>query len=369
MAVDSLPRPVIVVLRALRLGDLLTAVPALRALADAFPRHPRLLAVPAALAPLARCSDTVDDVVPAEALDQPLHRRLHGAALAVNLHGRGPESHNLLLAAEPQRLLAFAHPAVPASSEGPRWTANEHEVVRWCRLLEESGIAADPSRLDVELPPGPLPHGAQGATLIHPGAASPARRWPPERFAAVARAEADSGRPVIVTGGPDEVELARDVARRARLPDGVVHAGNGGVLALGRLVAAADRVICGDTGIAHLATAVGTSSVVLFGPTSPALWGPPPQRPWHRALWAGTSGDPHGQLPDPALLAIPVQQVLEALNNLPAAPRTTSPRQPATRGATYPLRSKGSPTQRLGHTAMDDTQGRATMKDGQCESC
>jgi len=74
----------------------------------------------------------------------------------------------------------------------------------------------------------------------------------------VARAEADSGRPVIVTGGPDEVELAHDVARRARLPDGVVHAGNGGVLALGRLVAAADRVICGDTGIAHLATAVGT---------------------------------------------------------------------------------------------------------------
>ena len=73
MAVDSLPRPVIVVLRALRLGDLLTAVPALRALADAFPRHPRLLAVPAALAPLARCSDTVDEVVPAEALDQPLH--------------------------------------------------------------------------------------------------------------------------------------------------------------------------------------------------------------------------------------------------------------------------------------------------------
>ena len=60
--------------------------------------------------------------------------------------------------------------------------------------------------------------------------------------------------------------------------------------------------------------------MVLFGPTSPALWGPPPDRPWHRALWAGTSGDPHGQLPDPGLLAIDVDQVTEALADLPAAP-------------------------------------------------
>jgi ADP-heptose:LPS heptosyltransferase len=317
---QGLDPPPVVVLRALGLGDLLTVVPALRALADAFPRHPRLLAVPTALAPLARCTGAVDEVVPAEGLDQPLSRLLHGAGLAVNLHGRGPESHNLLLATEPRRLLAFAHPAVPASSQGPRWRADEHEVARWCRLLEESGIAADPGRLGIELPPGPLPHGAQGATLVHPGAASPARRWPAERFAAVARAEARAGRRVVVTGGPDEVALAHEVAAGAGLPRGAVHAGKRGVLALGRLVAAADRVVCGDTGVAHLATALGTSSVVLFGPTSPALWGPPADRPWHRALWAGSSGDPHGQLPDPGLLAIAVDQVLEALGDLPAAP-------------------------------------------------
>ncbi len=312
--------PPVVVLRALGLGDLLTAVPALRALADAFPRHPRLLAVPTALAPLARRAGAVDEVVPAEGLDRPLSRLLHGAGLAVNLHGRGPESHNLLLAAQPRRLLAFAHPAVPASSQGPRWRADEHEVARWCRLLEESGIAADPGRLDIDLPPGPLPHGAREATLVHPGAASPARRWPAERFAAVARAEAHAGRPVVVTGGPDEVALAHEVAARAGLPRDAVHAGQNGVLALGRLVAAADRVVCGDTGVAHLATALGTPSVVLFGPTSPALWGPPADRPWHRALWAGGSGDPRGQLPDPGLLAIAVDQVLEALDDLPAAP-------------------------------------------------
>ena len=325
-------RPAVVVLRALGLGDLLTAVPALRALADAFPRHPRLLATPAALAPLARASGAVDEVVPAEGLAAPLHRRLHGAGLAVNLHGRGPESHDLLLATEPRRLVAFTHPAVPASSQGPRWRPEEHEVARWCRLLEESGIAADPARLDLELPPGPIPYGAAGATLIHPGAASPSRRWPPERFAEVARAELAQDRRVIVTGDASEVGLANDVAARAGLPERAVHAGQGGVLTIGRLVAAAGRVVCGDTGVAHLATALRTPSVVLFGPTSPALWGPPPDRPWHRPLWAGGRGDPNGQLPDPGLLAIDVDQVTEALADLPPAQAPRPARRAPLRG-------------------------------------
>jgi ADP-heptose:LPS heptosyltransferase len=324
--------PAVVVLRALGLGDLLTAVPALRALADAFPRHPRLLATPAGLAPLARASGAVDEVVPAEGLDEPLHQRLHGAGLAVNLHGRGPESSDRLLATGPRRLVAFAHPAVPASSQGPRWRPDEHEVVRWCRLLEESGIAADPTRLDLELPPGPVPHGVQGATLIHPGAASPARRWPPERFAQVARSELAQGRWVVVTGGPDEAALAGEVAAQAGLPESAVHAGHGGVLTIARMVAAADRVVCGDTGVAHLATALRTPSVVLFGPTSPALWGPPPDRPWHRALWAGTSGDAHGRRPDPGLLAIGVDQVVEALVDLPAAEAPRPARRALARG-------------------------------------
>jgi ADP-heptose:LPS heptosyltransferase len=328
----SQPRPAVVVLRALGLGDLLTAIPALRALADAFPRHPRLLVTPAALAPLARCSGAVDEVVPTDGLGEPLHRRAHGAGLAVNLHGRGPESHGLLLETEPRRLVAFAHPAVPASSDGPRWRPDEHEVARWCRLLEESGIAADPSRLDLEIPPGPVPHGVKGATLIHPGAASLSRRWPAERFAEVARSQAGGGRTVIVTGGPAEVDLANDVAARAGLPQHAVHAGQGGMLALGRLIDAADRVVCGDTGIAHLATALRTPSVVLFGPTSPALWGPPSDRPWHRPLWAGTSGDPHGQLPDPGLLAIGVDQVVAALEDLPAAAPPRPARRATARG-------------------------------------
>ncbi len=308
--------PKLVVLRALGLGDLLTAVPALRALADAFPGHRPVLAAPAPLALLARATGAVDEVVPTAGLDEPLQRRLHGAAVAVNLHGRGPESHHLLLAANPRRLVAFAHPLLPSSAKGPRWQAGEHEVRRWCRLLADSGIPADPRRLDLALPPGPLPDGVAGATLIHPGAKSAARRWPAARFAEVAKAELRAGRAVVVTGGPGELRLAGAVARLAGLPPGAVHAGRADIAALGRMVAAAGRVVCGDTGVAHLATALGTPSVLLFGPSSPHEWGPPPDRLQHRVLWKGRAGDPLAPVADPGLLAIEVDEVFAALDEL-----------------------------------------------------
>ncbi len=313
------------VLRPLGLGDLLTAVPALRALADAFPGHRRVLAAPSVLEPLAAMTGAVDEVAHTEPL-VPLHPSLEGADVAVDLHGKGPASHRVLLASRPRRLVAFANPAVAQSRGFPEWRADEHEVVRWCRLLSQSGIPADPSRLDLDPPPGPLPagltsEGARGATLVHPGAAFAARRWPPERWAAVAGAEAEAGRRVLVSGGPDEVDLAREVARRAGLPAGAVCAGRTNLTSLARLVTAAACVACADTGVAHLATALRTPSVVLFGPTSPRHWGPPPDRPWHRVLWAGTTGDPRGAEPDPGLLAITVDAVVEALARLRAMGR------------------------------------------------
>jgi len=311
------------VLRALGVGDLLTAVPALRALAQAFPRHERVLAAPAALGPLVGLVDAngggpaVHRLVHAGELE-PLPSEVHGPQVAVNLHGRGPESHKVLLRARPGRTLWFESPEVPESRGAPRWRPGEHEVLRWCRMLAEHGVPSNPARLELSPPAGLPPPGSEGATLLHPGAASPARRWPPERFAEVARSEAERGRPVVVTGGAEEVARAALVARQAGLPRGSVLAGRTDLADLARVVAAAGRVVSGDTGVAHLATALGTPSVVLFGPTSPSEWGPPAERSWHRALWAARSGDPHGLRPDDGLLAIQPADVLRALDELPA---------------------------------------------------
>ena len=305
-------------LRALGLGDFLAALPALRALREALPHHRLILAVPGALAPLARAAAVADELIDARPL-APLDR-VARPDVAVNLHGRGPQSHGVLLATRPRRLIALHHPDVVETASAPRWDPVEHVVRCWCRLLQAHGMAADPRRLDL-LPPGasvPVspPANARGATLIHPGAASAARRWPIERFAAVARAERRAGRAVIVTGGPHEVALAHAVARAGGLRDDAVYAGRTGVLELAALVAAAGRVVCGDTGVAHLATALRTPSIVLFGPTSPSLWGPPAERPWHRVLWAGRTGDPHGRTLDAGLALIGVADVLGALEDL-----------------------------------------------------
>ena len=264
-----------------------------------------------------RLIGAVDELVDVAPL-APLPESARGPELAVNLHGSGPQSHRLLLDRQPGRLIAFRHPDVPQSSRSPRWREGEHEVERWCRLLSQSGIPADPGRLEIPRPPGEPPAGVEGATVIHPGAASRARRWPPERFAAVARAERAAGRRVVVTGSRAEGALGRTVAAAAGLSSADVLAGRLDLAELAGVVAAAGRVVCGDTGVAHLATALRTPSVVLFGPTPPSAWGPPPGRPWHRVLWAGGCGDPHGDREDPGLLRITPAQVIAALGELPA---------------------------------------------------
>jgi ADP-heptose:LPS heptosyltransferase len=293
----------------LGLGDLATAVPCLRGIARAYPDARRVLVAPRALEPLTRLLAEPWEVADHPGLEAPLPGRLRAPDVAVNLHGRGPRSHRLLLALEPRRLIAFGTEGV----EGPCWRRQEHEVRRWCRLLEQSGIAADPDDLDLTPPPEPPPAAAVGALLIHPGAASASRRWPRRRFAALARAAAARGWRVALTGGPGEVDLAAAVARGAGLRPDAVLAGRTSLTQLAAAVAAARCVVCGDTGVAHLATAFGTPSVVLFGPTPPDEWGPPPERLVHRVLWRGGRGDPHGAVPDMGLLEIEVDDVLAAL--------------------------------------------------------
>lgn len=317
-------RPVLVALRALGLGDLLTALPALRALGQAYPGHRRLLVTTAPVAALARHAGVADRVVATAGL-APV--ALAGPVdIAVNLHGRGPQSHAVLSDLRPGRLVAFAS----GRHHGPRWHDDEHEVDRWCRLLIECGIPADPSRLEVRPPPVDVPAARPGATVVHPGAASPARRWPADRWAAVVRAEIGAGRDVVVTGGPAEVALGRAVAAAAGLPGSAVLSGATDVLELAAVVAKAGRVVSGDTGVAHLATALGRPSVVLFGPESPARWGPPAGDDRHVALWAGRRGDPHGVVPDAGLLEITVPDVLAALARLPGRPGAEPPASAAT---------------------------------------
>ncbi|MET8200899.1 glycosyltransferase family 9 protein [Micromonospora taraxaci] len=301
----------ILVLRALGVGDLVTAVPAVRALRAAYPSRELALAAPAGLAPLVDLVGGVDRLVDTSGLDRPV-RVGSAPQVAVNLHGRGPQSHRLLAATQPGRLLAFADPDGD-HADGPQWSDDEHEVDRWCRLLSWYGIPADRADLGLRRPaPAGLP---AGVTVLHPGSKVPAKRWPAERFAALARALTDQGHRVLLTGSADERALAARVAEAAGLGSDAVLAGRTDLGTLAALVADARLVVSGDTGVAHLATGYGTASVVLFGPVPPAHWGPPPDRPRHRVLWAGEGDWPRwdGVGSHPTMAALRLDEVLAAV--------------------------------------------------------
>ena len=308
------------VYRALGLGDLLAGVPALRTLRRALPRHRIVLAAPAAQTRLIELAAVVDEVIPTEELE-PVAWTGPPPDLAIDLHGNGPASRDLLRTLGPGRLIGFGEPG------GPTWDPTEHERLRWCRLLAETlGAEGDPDDVRLAQPPDPAPR--EPAILIHPGAASGSRRWPPDRFAELATHLAIAGIPVLITGSSGERDLAEDVRRRAGLAPDANLAGTTDLIELAALVAGANLLISGDTGIAHLAPAFATPSVTLFGPTPPALWGPPPGP--HIALWRGTDpGDPHGSDPDPALLRLSVSEVtapaLRLLRQSTASPHATAP--------------------------------------------
>ncbi|MFC5142064.1 glycosyltransferase family 9 protein [Actinomycetospora rhizophila] len=301
--------PTAVVLRDLGLGDLLVAVPALRLLRRALPDHEIVLVAPAALAPVVSLISAVDTHVSGIPGDSREFRS-HAPDVAVNLHGKGPESHARLEALAPRRRIGHAAPGW----EGPAWTDDpaRPERRRWCDLLVHAGLAADADPDDLHLPGRRAVPG--GPVVVHPGAAYGSKRWPAARFAVCAAVLQAQGHAVVVTGGADEARLTAEVVARAGLPADADLGGRTDLAGLLDLVAAASLVIAGDTGISHVATAFGTPSVTLFGPVPATQWGPPPGGP-HVVLVDDTvrRGERFADDPDPALLAVTPEDVLAAL--------------------------------------------------------
>lgn len=113
---------------------------------------------------------------------------------------------------------------------------------------------------------------------IHPGASIPQRRWPPERYAQLARMLAERGVGVVVLGGATDREAAQQITRQLVGFPHVSLAGSSSLAQAAAAVAECDVYVSADTGVLHLAYAVGTPSVHLFGPGVLAKWGPPGSR-------------------------------------------------------------------------------------------
>ncbi len=118
---------------------------------------------------------------------------------------------------------------------------------------------------------GKAPGGLRGCIVVHPGASAPARRWPVDRFVRAVQLLREAGWRVAVTGGAHERALTRTVAQYSAVDLG----GRLDLPALAAVIAGARVLVCGNTGPAHVAAAVGTPVVSLFSPVVPAVrWAP-----------------------------------------------------------------------------------------------
>jgi lipopolysaccharide heptosyltransferase II len=110
------------------------------------------------------------------------------------------------------------------------------------------------------------------AVALAPGAVGPSKRWPAFAYGDVARHLTAEGVAVWVVGGPDEkpvaAQILADAGPLARDLTGTDL--RGAILAL----AAADAAVSNDSGLLHVAAALGTAAVGIFGPTSPWHWAP-----------------------------------------------------------------------------------------------
>ncbi len=165
-----------------------------------------------------------------------------------------------------------------------------HATQLYADVLRPLGVGA-PGRTRIFLSPtaresaaAALAGAARPRVAIAPGASNATKRWAPERFAAVADALAAGGASIVLAGGPADAEaIARfRGALRAPVAGDLTRLPVEG-LAAG--LAAVDLLVACDSGPVHLASAVRTPVLAVFGPTSPERWGPPPPgRVVHHAI-------------------------------------------------------------------------------------
>jgi ADP-heptose:LPS heptosyltransferase len=363
----------IMILRALNLGDMLCAIPAMRALRAAAPRAEiTLVGLPWASILLRRFPQYLDRFLVFPGFPGMPERRADLAAippflaamqaaridLAIQLHGSGEVSNILVALTGAARTAGYRRlpenavdPVGAATQEAtPGWLAwqdGEHEILRCLRLMAAIGApptdagaaltfpvtAADERLLQrtagLSAPPGRL-------VVLHPGASLSSRRWPAARFAAVADALAQAGLTVALTGTSGEAALCQEVARLMRRPAQNL-AGKTELGALAVLLRDARLLVSNDTGVAHLARAVGTPSVTICCGADPGRFAPLDASGMpvlssaigsaigstigpHRLLWEPVACRPcmHAQCPigHPCALGVTVDAVLDAVQSV-----------------------------------------------------
>lgn len=223
------------------------------------------------------------------------------------------------------RLIGEAEPREFAA----RWLFTERVAANGVHVIEQdlqlaAAVAGDAlTPAETLLPTSPAaevwcdqllePCSSQPAVLINPGAGWGAKRWPVERYAAVAAGLIDRGFCVVVNAGPGEEPLAEFIAKATSGVAIPLTCTLEQLIALTRRIALA---VAGDTGPLHLASALGRPVVGIYGPTDPSRNGPFGTR--FKVLRSPLSLRDHARRSEPeaGMLTIAPEDVLRAADEL-----------------------------------------------------
>jgi len=163
------------------------------------------------------------------------------------------------------------------------YNRRDHEIRRAVNLLSPLKITSKSDKMDfifssedremaetilrkVGIKPGSKLAG------IHPGAASPFKRWTEEGFAGLGDLLIENGYQVMLLGAPGDKNLLKSIMDRMKTSPAMVCDIN--LKVLGAVIKRLDCLVCNDSAPSHIAQAVGTRAVVLYGPTHDEVTGP-----------------------------------------------------------------------------------------------
>jgi ADP-heptose:LPS heptosyltransferase len=289
----------IIIFRALQLGDMLCAIPAVRALRSAYPAAEiTLTGLPWAASLVSRFPEYFDDFIhfpgypglPEQGLDPKAFtaflNEVHSANfdLALQMQGNGSVVNPMVELFNARYTAGFytEQHYYPDNGLFLRYPDFGSEVERHIALMEYLGI---PSKgTDLEFPIGQddeedllaadlgdLEPG--NYVCIHPGSRGAWRQWPTSYFASMADDCAEQGLDVVLTGTKDELDIVEDVWRQMKYTP-IIAAGKTSLGAVAVLIRDACLLVSNCTGVSHMASAMKTPSIVISMDGEPDRWAP-----------------------------------------------------------------------------------------------
>ncbi len=288
----------IAVFRALQLGDMLCAIPAIKALRHAYPDADIvLIGLPWAKSLTERFNNYFDGFIKFAGYPGLPEQPFEPAAfteflslvqkekfdLAIQMQGNGSVINPMMELFGAKYVAGYAKDGHYAPDNGlfMHYPDYGHEIDRHLLLMEYLGVPSQGSELEFplttadynsldELKLGLEP---KNYVCIHPGSRGAWRQWPVQYFASLADYCVEQGFKAVITGTKDEAPIIDDVIKHMRY-DPINTAGKTSMGGVGALIQNAAMLISNCTGVSHIASAFKTPSIVISMDGEPQRWGP-----------------------------------------------------------------------------------------------